>query len=157
MSPTQTCVVGLRLLAIWFLVESVLAFEQGVAASPYNREYFGYLMYSSAMLVVTGVVYQYSLPIAKSLLRGAPDVPLQSASQDEWLALGCSLMGLWFSVKALSSISANLYVLSVSTTLVKEDKTMATLGYYTVQLFLGIILVLGRNGIRRIIVKARGR
>jgi hypothetical protein len=78
-----------------------------------------------------------SYPTSSYLLQKRLYTPLQFASQDEWLVLGCSLMGLWFSVRAISSISANLHLFSVSKNLLKEDKTLATLGYYTVQLFLG--------------------
>jgi hypothetical protein len=160
MSPTQSCVVALRLLSMWLLVDSVMSFYQGVTAYD-DREYWGYLGWASAMLCGAAIAYRYPLQIANALLRSVPDAASHSTTPDEWFAVGCSLLGLWFSAKAIPAICANLFFIAATHPgtqphLAAEETAVDRLKYYGIQLCLGIFLVLGRKALWRVIGKARG-
>jgi hypothetical protein len=164
MTPTQTCIVGLRLLAVYFAVASAMQFFQGIITPSPSRhwQHLGYWGYYLLMMCVGAVLYRYALPIGKALLRATPsDVPVQPAAPEEWFLTGVSLLGLWFSTKSIPGIFDELCLLLVNQNNSSGGAVNAIIGdyhlhNYVIEQFFGILLLLGRKGIARMLARARG-
>jgi hypothetical protein len=100
------------------------------------------------------LLWRFPLTVANKLLDSSAREPVEPASPDLWLALGCSLIGLWL----LSS-----YVLSLIQTLtmlwnISEydyPVFIFNLAYDLTAVALGLWLVLGARGFRKVFWWAR--
>jgi hypothetical protein len=148
---------------MWLLVDSALILGQGSFVSASDRsEYFGYVIYFCTLFCMSAGMYRYSRSIAAVFLWGVADTPAPPTTPDEWFVVGCSLMGLWLSVKAIPSVLINSYIVFftqpiTAKALAAETTSELHLRYYLIQLVFGVALVLSRKGIWRVIMNARGR
>jgi hypothetical protein len=76
-----------------------------------------------------------------------------------WFTLGIMLLGLWFAVSAVTPLLRNLSVLFVFRPELINSEEVRTLRvgtlYYVAELVLGLCLVFGATGIRKLILWVR--
>lgn len=158
MSPHQIVAVAVRLFAVWLAVTTIVSvpylYTQLIEAdfgstSPITAAVF------MAMLAL-GIVYvlwRFPLTIAGKLLTPSAQEPVESASPDLWLAMGCSIIGLWLLASHLPTLISMLVFGGI-----KEWSASVWLPNLT-GLALGLWLVLGARGFRRLFwwVRRAGR
>jgi hypothetical protein len=162
MTPQQALALGVRLFAVWYALVIV-------------REVFGFLAMPRPPLdsqeltvVIVGVVVSVVLllvlwffpkSIARGLLPNSTDAPSQALSYQMWFALGTALLGLWFVASSITPILRNLSVMYVfrPELINSEDARSLRVGllYYAVELLLGLCLLFGATGIRKLIWRIR--
>ena len=81
---------------------------------------------------------------------------MRPASQDTWLIVGSSLIGLWLVASAGPGLFRNLFVMFVFRS-ENVDMTGVVSGvvYLFAQVAVGAVLIFGANSIRRFILWAR--
>jgi hypothetical protein len=97
--------------------------------------------------------------IAQGLLPHSSDATTQPLSHQMWFALGTALLGLWFAASSITPMLRNLTVMYVlrPELISAEDLRSLRVGlfYYAVQLALGLYLLFGANGIRKLVWRLR--
>ena len=150
MRPHQSIAVGVRVLAIWLLLEGLSTgyfalVEFGRSAST-GTLILGALL--TAVWVLAGVVF-WSFPQAiahKLLPHESGDGVAESggSSPDTWFAVGCSLIGMWLIVSSLPPLAQDIADTWPQVHLAGSGV------YFTVRLALGACLLLGVRGLRKI-------
>jgi len=160
-TPHQALALGVRLFAIWCalaIVREVVAFM--TSWRPLD---------DSALVVVTGgsvlsaifllVLWFFPKSISRGLLPHSSDVPTQTLSYQRWFTLGTALIGLWFVASAITPILRNLSVLYVFRPELTNPEDLRSLRvgllYYVAELVLGLCLLFGATGVRKLIWRIR--
>ena len=162
MAPHQVIAVFIRLFAIWLAIyfartapalyrEAVTADDSTMLAA----------IFVIAILIILFVLFLWFFPrtVARGLLDANSLAPAEPASPDTWFAVGCSLIGLWLLAPALASVIYNLSIFYMaqrdSSAPDTSDLHFAWV-YYFAEIAIGVWLLLGARGARRLFWWARG-
>jgi hypothetical protein len=109
--------------------------------------------------IVLVLLWFFPKSVAQGLLPHTSQRPTEMSSYDMWFTVGIALMGLWFTVSAVAPILRNLSeMLFLRSELInQEDLRSLRLGliYYLIELVLGLCLLFGAPGIRKLVLKVR--
>ena len=159
MTPNQTLAVAVRLFAIVFViyvVRELLAFY--VSGLPRGDTYLLPIVASVSVLASLFVVVLWFFPktIARGLLSSSGEGPVQASPPDVWFATGSCLIGLWLMASALPALLRNPFVLYFfRNDPVDLSSLHSGLLYYSIQFVVGIGLLFGANGLRKVFLWAR--
>lgn len=160
MTPQQLLAVALRLLAVW-LSFYVLG-DLYVLISSLEKNY------SSSALIIGGVftvstailpicLWYFHGRIARKLLDGVSTsavTPVSASTADTWLAIGCAIIGVWMLASSLPTLVSEIVPIWIDADTANsgmKQVLVQTRGpYYIVRIGLGIWLILGARGVRRI-------
>jgi hypothetical protein len=161
MTPHQALALGVRLFAVWYAL--VLVRELVVFLTSWRpRDDF-----SALVLVIVGIalsvgflvlLWRFPKSIARGLLPEATEAPTQSSSYELWFTLGTALIGLWFVASSITPILRNLSVMYVFPELVNSENLRSLregIFYYSAELVLGLCLIFGASGIRKLVWRVR--
>ena len=162
MTPHQALALGVPLFAIWCaltIVRETVAFMTEWRAQAGSHA----LVFVMGASVVSGIflllLWFFPKSIARGLLPRSTDAPTQTLSYQLWFTLGTALLGLWFVASAITPILRNLSVLYfLRPELINaEDVRSLRVGlvYYVVELVLGLCLLFGAAGIRKLVWRIR--
>jgi hypothetical protein len=162
MTPHQALALGVRLFAVWYalvLVRELVAFA--TSWRPLDD-------FSALVLVIVGLVLSAVLllvlwffpnSIARGLLPQVTEAPTQPSSYQMWFTLGTALIGLWFVASAITPILRNLSVMYVFPPELVNSEDLRSLRagifYYAAELVLGLCLLFGATGIRKLVWRVR--
>jgi hypothetical protein len=161
MSPHQAIAVAVRLFAIWLAIYAARTapsfYRESVRTDDPNA---GIAVLVVAALVIVFVLFLWFFPrtVARGLLDTSSLVSAsEPASPDTWFAVGCALIGLWLIVPALASVIYRLSLLFMAQRNLEVDTSDMSFAwvYYIVQFALGVWLLLGARGARRLFWWAR--
>jgi hypothetical protein len=162
MTPHQTLAVVVRLFAIWlaiYIARAAPAFYREAARYRDTPGTVGAVLIAIAALALVIFLWFFPRTVALKLLDERNLAPTQSASPDTWFAVGCGLLGLWLIVPALANLTWTLSVVylaqrdpAVDTSNLRIDSIS-----YVIDIALGIWLLLGARGARKLFWWARQR
>jgi hypothetical protein len=159
MTPHQTLAVAVRLFAIWLTIygaRELLGFY--IAAEEHGDRHS--VMIVAAVILVTAaflvLLWFFPRTIARGLLPLSGDTVAKPSPPEMWIAVGASVIGLWLVASALPALLRNglvMYLFRAESL----DRTGLTSGmiYYGIQLLVGLGLMLGVNGLRKLFLWAR--
>jgi hypothetical protein len=161
MTPHQVIAVAVRLFAIWLAIyvlrQGPLSYHQ-VSTFADSGAVITTIVSGAVAALVVLFLWFFPRTVARNLLDVKSTGPAEPASVDTWFAVGCALIGLWLIVPALSSVIYNLSVLylaqrdsQIDTTNLRYDFV-----YFGAELALGVWLLLGARGARRLFWWVRG-
>lgn len=161
MTAHQGLALAVRLFAIWCALVLVREIGAVLISSPPIEE-SGLLAFVIGGYVVSVVVllflWFFPISIARGLLPRSSEIPEQTLSYSMWFALGVALIGLWFVASAIGPILRNLSVLYFYRPDLMNTETLRSLRvgifYYSVEFVLGLCLLFGSRGIRKLVGKA---
>jgi hypothetical protein len=161
-TPQQALALGVRLFAVWYalvIVRELVAFLTSWRP-PDDSHALGIVIGGSVVaLIILFILWFFPKSIAHGLLPQSSDVPTQTSSYQMWFTLGIALIGLWFVASAIAPILRNLsvmYVFKSELTNFEDLRSLrAGLLYYVVELVLGLCLLFGATGIRKLILRIR--
>ena len=163
MTPHQALALGVRLFVVWCAL--VIA-----------RDAFGFLMMRhpeddfQTRIMIVGVacfiaavvlliLWFFPKSIARGLLPQSAETPTQALSYEMWFTVGTALLGLWLLVSSITPILRNLtvmYVLPPELVNAEDVRSLKVgLFYHAVQIVLGLCLLFGATGIRKLIWRIR--
>jgi hypothetical protein len=150
-TPQQIVAVALRLFAIWMGIQALeyvvwFLVEVSGSRSP------GYVVYTAFTAVLTLVIFLVlwfsPRTIAGKLLPSQQEQLQPSATADTWLAIGCTLIGLWTLTRTIPKLFEDLLIVSSNE---GHDNALSFLLLYdAVQLGIAVWLVLGGKGVGKI-------
>jgi len=153
-TPHRLAAVGVRLFAIWLaigafgtVVPSVLDREARSGSS--------ILIVSVAISAVMGLValalWFFPQTVAVKLLPPSTQEVTPAAPTDTWLAMGCSMLGLWMLGRAIPALTRVALMLYSARNTFDDTSQVKTWGAeYIAQAILGLWLALGAGGFRRL-------
>ena len=160
MSPIQTTALAVRLFAIWLAI-------YWARWIPYlytqARETEG-MAASFTAIIVTALGFAFVLAlwffprmVARTLLpKESTSLPVTSPPAS-WFAVGCALLGLWVFTSAVPALVQNGYLLLYfqRNNMSLPENWGSTMIYYVVELGVGVWLLLGAAGVRKVLWWAR--
>jgi hypothetical protein len=97
--------------------------------------------------------------VARMLLPGVAAAEPVASSANEWLGVGCNLIGLWVLCLAVPGLIRYLILLYIGYRTPEElsfdGRIYATVIYYIVQLCIGLWLLLGTRSVMGLLAWAR--
>lgn len=159
MTPHQTLAVAVRLFAVWLAVIAVRELVGGyIAGRERNDAYLLPIVAAVAVVAAVFVVVLWFFPrtIARGLLPPGPDAPAKPSAPEVWFAVGCSLLGLWLAASAIPGVLRNLGIMYLyKSESIDPSGLVSGLIYLFAQIGVGVLLIVGANGIRRLVWWAR--
>ncbi len=158
MSPYQIIAVAARLFAIW-LVFFVL---KNVPTLYLAKESTGvWFLYSLVLVIFAGVLalvlWVFPRTIAGNLLSPQAEESPPSASPDIWLAMGCTLLGLWILISNLPRLVFELFSLSSFGSGFEDTKVRTFwLLDHTFEIAVAVWLIFGARGFRHFFWRTYG-
>jgi hypothetical protein len=113
---------------------------------------------SSIVLVAAVSVALWFFPraVARKLIAPSDQEPLVPASPDSWLAVGCTLIGVWLFASSLPALVRRLLVIHFSDGMVDSSPDKGVwMFYYLVQIAISLWLIFGAKGLKNLIRWAR--
>ena len=163
MTPLQTAALGVRLFAIWLAVYCARWAPYLFGEARASREFdLTVVIVLAALLSIAAVLFLWFFPrsVARAILpAGDPPQMQTSSSPDAWLAIGCALVGLWVLSEAIPALVQAIwgYAYIQRGNLPVPDEWSARLVYALVEAAVGVWLVLGARGMRKVLRWARNR
>ena len=149
MSPHQIIAVAVRLFAVWLVVTTIVT-APSVYAQVLEAAFAStspVAIVASISILALGIAYilwRFPLTIAGKLLAPTAQESTGSASPDLWLAMGCSIMGLWL----FASHTPTLVMMLAFGGL--REWSLSTWLPHITGLALAVWLIFGAKGFRRI-------
>jgi hypothetical protein len=151
MSPLQAVSVAVRIFAVW-LGLSVLRTASSLALFRHNEEpgLWTLVAFVAVTALLAASLWFFPSSIARKLLSPENARPGAAASPDLWLAMGCSLLGLWLLTSALPSLILQIYVLNYADPIASDPELKRSVLYNLVEVAAAIWMIFGARGFRKL-------
>ena len=149
MTPNQMVALALRLFAIWLGMQSLGYLYWFVEMSASESHGSIVFMALNCVLCVVIILVSWFFPrtIAGKLLPTQDKQVQPSTTAGTWLAMGCTLIGLWILTTTIPKLVNDLFVAFFE----GRDTALRLLVYVdVVQLVIAVWLVLGGKGVGKI-------
>lgn len=163
MTRTEIVAVAIRLLAVWLFVQALATTAAGVAYARYVLQSFVQL---ALLLLASALTWKFSVALARRTLPqsdpGDPVVPLSSREIER---MTLRVLGVFLVVAGLSGLGQTLtYAQIIAETSGRgtwlgqpsQPDIVSLLVRYGIQLVAGLLLFLGKTGLRRVLAVVRG-
>lgn len=149
MTPSQGIAVGVRVFAVWLLLEGMgtgyfAVVELGMSITT-DRLFVG-LALTAVWMLAALALWRFPQVVARGLLTHDVHDPEDSHEicAETWLAVGCALIGVWVIVSSLPPLIQDI------TDTWPAIHLAGTGIYFLVRIALGVWLILGARGLRNI-------
>lgn len=156
MSPHQAVAVAVRIFAAWLGVTVLRNLASFAFLKQSEMPGYGFsvtVIVLAALLVAA--LWLFPGTIARKLLSPDNAQLEQSGSPNLWLAMGCALLGLWLLTSALPTLIFDTYALVRLSYGDDRGNIPQSVMYYVVEVAIGLWLVFGAKGFRRLFWWAR--
>jgi hypothetical protein len=156
MSPHQAVAVAVRIFAAWLGITVLRDLASFAFLKQSDMPGYGFAVAVVAMAaLLVAALWFFPGTIARKLLSPANAKPEPSTSSDLWLAMGCALLGLWLLTSAIPTLIFNTYALLRLNPGDDRGNVPQSVVYYVVEVAIGLWLVFGGKGFRRLFWWAR--
>jgi hypothetical protein len=150
-TPLQSVALALRLFAVWLALQTLRTVPSFFTVNGFASPSYAWVTFILALTVVV-ILALWFFPriIAGKLLPASDAQPQPSATPDAWLAIGCTILGLW---TLTSTIPRLVYdYLAWNSLSISDDRSQLQLWiiYHLVELAIAVWLILGAKGVRNI-------
>jgi hypothetical protein len=152
-TPYQIVAVALRLFAVWLGLQALRTVPAFFTVSGFQSPSYVYMTF---MLALTAVViltlWFFPRTIAGKLLppREGQSSLAPPVTADTWLAMGCSLIGLWTLTTTLPRLVYDIFVLNSMSSYDDRSQLEHWVVYNLVELAIAVWLVLGGKGVKKV-------
>jgi hypothetical protein len=150
-TPRQIVALAFRLFAVWLglqALRSVPYFFEVSGSKPPSFVYVTFLWALNAIIVLA--LWFFPRTIAGKLLPSSDVQSKPPATADTWLAMGCTLIGLWTLTTTIPRLIYDFIALQSMPSDQDASYLQHWLIYNLVELAIAIWLVLGGKGVRKI-------
>ncbi len=158
MSPHQIVAVATRLFAIWLFVLIAMNVPYYFLSTPLQGESDSvsvFIVGGALVVLLAFGLWKFPLTIAGKLLSSNVQEPVEREQPDMWLAMGCSLMGLWMIASIFPPFIQDLVIVRSEFGDVYSENLSIWLGLYLPKAIIGSWLIFGGKGFRKIFWWAR--
>ena len=158
MSPHQITAVAVRLVAIWLFALIAMNVPYYFLNTPLQGESDSIVVFmvGAALVVLLALaLWKFPLTVARKLLASNAQEPETHHGPDLWLAMGCALMGLWMLASTIPAFTQSLVLARSDFGTGYADSFPIWLGLYLPKTIIGLWLVFGAKGFRKLFWWAR--
>ena len=151
MTPHQIVAVALRLLALWLgigVLRIVPSFFVIGTSGARGSAYTLFTLGVTAVFVIGLWFFPHS--IAGKLLPSPSTEARSPTASDTWLAMGCSLIGLWILTTTVPRLAVDLYVLSYMPGADDYSPVRRSILYEFAEAVIALWLICGAKGFRKV-------
>jgi len=151
MTPHQTVAVALRLFAVWLGLQALITLPAFFADKWSNSPVLPYALFLLTLTVVLILVmWFFPRAITGKILPPRDAHPQTTATPDTWLAMGCSLIGLWvFTVRAPRLVLDGYIQISMMSS-AEHSQLVPGFLFDVMEVAIALWLILGGKGFRKI-------
>ena len=151
MTPHQIVAVALRLFAVWLGLQALTALPSFFAVNGFHSPNLGWMTFTLGITaVVAFALWVFPRTIAGKLLPPSDPQPQPSATPDVWLAMGCTLLGLWTLITTVPRLVYDSFALSSMSYYEDRSQLRQWVIYNLLRLAIAVWLLLGAKGVRKI-------
>ncbi len=151
MTPRQIVAVFLRIFAVWLALQVLRTlptlFAKGAGEAP------GFV-YETFLFVLTGAIavalWFFPSTIAGKLLPSPSVAAESSPTADTWLAMGCTLIGIWTLTSTIPHLVYDALAFSAASTYDDTSQIHEWVASNLVESAIAVWLLLGGKGIRKV-------
>jgi hypothetical protein len=150
-SPLQILSVALRLFAVWLGIQALRTLPSFFLVRADSASGFAYALFLFTLSAVLGLaLWFFPNSIARKLLPPETSQPAPVSTVDTWLAVGCSLIGLWLVCTILPQLVLDAYFVLSSSDLDDTSRPKRWILYNLAEVLIASWLILGARGFRRV-------
>ena len=158
MTPHQTLAVAVRLFAVWLALVVIREVLGSYFFARREQEALLPIVAIVGLVAAVLVIILWFFPrtIARGLLPSRSEIPAQPSAPETWFAIGVSLIGVWLTASAIPGLLRNLSLLYLyASDAIDKSGLISAFVFLLAQVAVGVVLVVGGNGIKRFIWWAR--
>jgi hypothetical protein len=148
-TPQQIVALALRLFAVWVGIQALAwvpgLFGTGMSGSQSANVYVSFML--AVNIVIILVLWFFPRTIAGKLLPTHDTQSQPSPTADTWLAIGCTLIGLWKLTTTIPKLVVDIFLLK---SIYDRSQLEQWVLYTVVELAIAGWLVLGGKGVNRL-------
>ena len=151
-TPQQIVAVTLRLFALWLGIEALKTVPAFFTVRGFDAPSYVWMSLMLALtLIAIFALWFFPTLIAGKLLPRSNTLPQLGTTPDVWLALGCTLLGLWVLVTTLPHLVFDLIALKSAGAQYEDRSQLRDWAlYYAVEVAISVWLLLGAKGVRKL-------
>jgi hypothetical protein len=152
-TPYQIVAVALRLFAVWLGLQALRTVPAFFTVSGFRSRGYVYMTFMLALTVVVILaLWFFPRTIAGKLLpsREGQSALASTVTADTWLAMGCSLIGLWTLTTTIPRLVYDFFVLNSMSSYDDRSQLEHSVVYDLVELAIAVWLVLGGKGVKKV-------
>jgi heme exporter protein D len=151
MTPHQSVALALRLFAIWVALQTLRTLPAFFTMGGFDSRSYVWMAVTFALnAVVILAFWVFPRTIAGKLVPPPDPEPQPSSSPDQWLAVGCTLLGLWTLTATIPRIAYEAFVLGAMSSSDDHSQLQHLVVYNLVELAIAVWLILGAKGVRNL-------
>ena len=161
MTPHQTIAVGVRLFAIWLfisLVTGLVTFASQFRWQDYPNKGLTMALIGLVTAAVVLALWFFPHTVARRLLSTSSTASSGTSASipaDTWLAMGCTVVGLWVLASSLPAAVRDVVILRSADAITETSEVHNWLIYDLGRVVLAVWLMFGAAGFRGIFWWAR--
>ena len=156
MTPNQVVAVALRLFAVWLGLQTLRTVPAFFRTSGFDSPSYVWLIFMLALTaVIIFALWVFPRTIAGKLAPPPDPEPQPPATTDMWLAMGCTLIGLWSLTTTVPRLVYDLIALNALGDYADRSQLQHSVLYYFAEILIAIWLVLGGKGVSKVFWWAR--
>jgi hypothetical protein len=150
-TPHQIVAVALRLFAVWIGIQTLRALPAFFTVSGSGSPGYVWMAFMLALnSVIIAALWVFPRTIAAKVLPPPESQPRPPVTPDLWLAMGCTLIGLWTLTMTVPKLIYEAFALSRMSYYEDRSQLQHWVIYNLVELAIGFWLLLGAKGARKL-------
>ena len=151
MTPHQIVAVALRLFAVWLVLQTLKILPAFFTERAFQSPSYVWVTFVLALTIVISLaLWFFPRTIAGKLLPPFDPQPRPPAAPEQWLAIGCTLMGLWLLTSVIPGLVYDALALKAMSSSDDRSELQHWVIYYMVELLIAVWLILGAKGVREV-------
>jgi hypothetical protein len=150
-TPQQIVALALRLFAIWLALQTLRLLPSFFTARRIESTGYVWMTFMLALTVVVIVaLWVFPRTIAGKLMPTPDPQPQPSATPGVWLAIGCTLLGLWVLTTTIPGLVYDALALNELSSYDDRSELQHSIVSYVVEIGIALWLILGAKGVRKL-------
>jgi hypothetical protein len=151
MTPHQIVAVALRLFAVWLGIQALRILPAFFVVNSSDATGYVYALFMFALTAVLVLaLWFFPRAITGKLLPHGVAESQPAVTADTWLAMGCSLIGLWILTTTIPRLVFDIFALNSMSSYEDRSQLLRGVLWELGQLAIAIWLILGGKGFRKV-------
>jgi hypothetical protein len=150
-TPLQSVALALRLFAVWLALQTLRTVPSFFTVNGLESPSYVWMTFMLALALVVIITLWFFPRVIAGKLLPTPDSQAQTpATPDVWLAIGCTLLGLWTLTTTIPRLVYDYFAWNALQMTDDRSELQHWIVYNLIELVIAVWLILGAKGVRNI-------